>query len=90
MKSGQDIYIDGALYCFIALFGFAQAYFSSDEAYKYVSPYTLFWAKCIIGMGAAVAGALKMFRSTTFADHKNGVDKPDAPANPDPPTTKPL
>ncbi len=64
------MWIDGVLYSCIALFGFLQAYFSSEEAYKYLNPYVLFWIKAAVGGLGSVAGALKMFRSTTFADHK--------------------
>jgi hypothetical protein len=66
----KDMWIDGVLYSCIALFGFLQAYFTSEESYKYVNPYVLFWIKGAVGSAGAVAGALKMFRSTTFADHQ--------------------
>ena len=86
MNLKSDLWIDGALYSAIALFGFLQSYFTSEEAYKYVNPYTLFWLKAGVGAIGAVAGALKMFRSTTYADHrndkKNNVDKPQTPVEP--------
>ena len=85
----KDMWIDAVLYCCMGLFAFMSTYLSSDDAYKYVQPYVLFYAKFFVGCGAAVAGALKMFRSTSFADHQkslNGTyDKP--PATPDQPKT---
>ena len=63
------VIIDGVLYVCIALFNFLETYFSSDESYKYISPWVLFWLKAIIGGLGAVAGALKMYRSTSYSDH---------------------
>lgn len=64
--------IDGILYVCIAVFMFQQNFLSSDDVYKYVSPFVVFWSKFVVGTLGAAAGALKMFRSTTFADHQNG------------------
>lgn len=61
--------LDGALYISIAVCGAVQTFFSSDEAYKYINPYILFYIKCSAGIILAAVGALKMFRSTTYADH---------------------
>jgi len=63
-------YIDGALYVMIAVFGAIMTAFSSDESAKYVDPVWLFWIRTITGVASAGLLALKMFRSTTFADHK--------------------
>lgn len=63
------IQLDGTLYMLIAAFGSIQTFFSSDEAYKYVDPYVLFWIKALTGTLLAVVGALKMFRSTSYAEH---------------------
>ena len=81
----SDVVLDGFLYACIASFTFSQAFFNSDEAYKYVNPFILFWMKYVFGMGAATAGAVKMFRSTVFADNKNGVDNPPKLPQPEPP-----
>lgn len=71
------VYIDGALYAGAAIFGFAQGFLSGEEAYKYVTPPSvLFWIKLIVGCAAAGCLALKMFRSTTFAEHQQ--EKSDA------------
>ena len=64
-------YLDGALYCGIAFFGALAAGFGSDEAAKYVAPAMLFWLRTACGVSSATLLALKMFRSTAFADHKN-------------------
>lgn len=66
----KPVMLDGALYTSIAAFVFMQGYLSSDEAYKYCNPYILFWAKFFVGSIAAGAGALKMYRSNTYADHQ--------------------
>jgi hypothetical protein len=65
----SSVLIDGTLYVLIAVFGVMQAMFTSDEAYKYVNPHILFWGKAIVGIAASAVGALKMFRSTTYAEH---------------------
>ena len=65
------VFLDGVLYVLIALFTFCQAYFGGDEAAKYIDAATKFWLNAGIGCGASVVAALKMFRSTSYADHKN-------------------
>jgi len=65
----SPIQLDGTLYMLIAAFGSIQTFFTSDEAYKYVDPNWLFWIKCLTGIALAVVGALKMFRSTAYAEH---------------------
>lgn len=77
----SPVFVDGILYVSIAVFAFMQIYLSNDDAYKYVSAVFLFWAKYVIGTLAAAAGALKMFRSTTYSDHVNKTTKP-VPPNP--------
>ena len=70
------VFIDGLLYVLIAVFGTVQTLFTSEEAYKYVSPYVLFWMKAVIGVALAAVSALKMFRSTSYSDHlKTEADK---------------
>lgn len=65
-----SVFIDGLLYCLIALFMFCQTYFAGDEAAKYISAATKFWLNGGFGAAGAVVGALKMFRSNTFAEHQ--------------------
>lgn len=65
------MWIDGALYACVAFFTFGQNFLTSDEAYKYLNPYFLFWLKFTFGGIGQIALALKLFRSTIFADLKN-------------------
>lgn len=78
MKVTTPVFIDGLLYVCILSFAFIQSYFTSDESYKYVSPYFLFWMKFVVGLLGTIAGAVKMFRSTSYSDHLKQValDKP--------------
>jgi len=69
MKWLKPVHVDGALYASIAFWGAVESVFSTDDAYKYVSPYAIFWIKAVSDIALAVAGALKMFRSTTYSDH---------------------
>jgi len=68
-KSVPPVFIDGTLYVLIAVFGTVQSMFTTEEAYKYVPPYVLFWGKSVLGTMLAAVSALKMFRSTSFAEH---------------------
>ncbi len=63
------MYVDGALYVSIAIFGFLSTVFGGDEAAKYVNPEAVFWIKTTIGTFSAGLLALKLYRSTAFADH---------------------
>ena len=65
----KPVTIDGALYVLIALFGAALAELTSDDAYKYCSPYVLYYLKFATKLGLAGATALKMFRSTAYSEH---------------------
>ena len=64
------VWLEGILYCIIAVFGFLQTQLATEEATKFISPTTLFWVKTVVGAMSAGALAVKMFRSTAFADHK--------------------
>jgi hypothetical protein len=71
----QPVVFDGIVYFAIAVFGYLNTSFGSDEAAKYISPLALFWLRESCGAIAAGALALKMYRSTTFAEYrqaKNG------------------
>lgn len=69
LLSIPPVVIDGVLYSMIALFGAQQAILTGEEAYKYIDPKTLFWLKFWIISLAAFCGAMKMFRSTSYAAH---------------------
>ena len=64
------VWLEGLLYCAIAVFGFLQTQLATDEAAKFITPQVLFWAKTVVGAAAAGSLAAKMFRSTTFAEHR--------------------
>lgn len=80
------VQVDGWLYTGMGVFGFLTVTFGSDESYKYVNPYLVFWLKVFFGCGLAGCTALKTFRSTAYADHlknQNGNSKPPiAPPTP--------
>lgn len=64
------VFIDGLLYALVAMFGFLQTQFGSDDAAKFISPQVLFWIKTVVGAMAAMALSIKLYRSTAFADHQ--------------------
>jgi len=70
MKGIPPVYIDGALYSGILIFGFLQAYLSTDDAEKYISGQLLFYINGFVGMATAWFGGIKMFRSNSFNDHQ--------------------
>jgi hypothetical protein len=65
-----DAHIDCFLFAAIAWFTLSQAYLGGDEAAKFLSPATKFWLNYWVASGGAIAGAVKMFRSTSYAKHK--------------------
>jgi len=65
----SPVFVDGLLYVLIALFGACISSFNSEEAYKYINPYVLYWTKEFSTWGLAVVTALKMFRSTAYSTH---------------------
>jgi hypothetical protein len=64
------VFIDGTLYTLVLWFTFNQSYFGGDEAAKFMTPAIKFWLNWVIGSGAVCCGAIKMFRSTSYADHQ--------------------
>ena len=77
LGSIQPVFLDGLLYVLIAIFGAITACMSTDEAAKYLEPETLFWIRTTASVGGAAFLALKMFRSTAFADHQaSGKETP--------------
>lgn len=77
------VQVDGWLYVGMAVFGAAIAIMSSDESYKYVNPYILFWGKFCGSLGLAACTALKTFRYTTYADHSRVTGISDTVVKPD-------
>lgn len=75
-------YIDGCLYVFIAFFGAVTAAMGSDEAAKWISDVWLFWIRTACTSVGASLLALKMYRSTGFADHKAAQAESAPPKSP--------
>ena len=68
------VFIDGGLYALSMMLVALQSQFASEEAVKFLSPDTLFWTRTVVSALAAFTLALKMFRSSSYADHqKNKV-----------------
>lgn len=70
LSSIPAVFIDGLLYVCITWFTFNQSYFGSDEAAKYIPAAVMFWLNWVIGSIIMICTAIKMFRSTGFADHQ--------------------
>jgi hypothetical protein len=64
------VFIDGMLYVWIAVLTFLSTQIGSDDAEKYLGAQTLFWTKMILGSVSTALVSLKMFRSSSFADHQ--------------------
>lgn len=83
----KPVWIDGTLYVLLALFGAVELTLNNDDIYKYVTDVRLvYWGKNIFAWLLAVTTAIKMFRSTSYADHVN--DKAVEKALTDGPSTK--
>ena len=65
----KPVHIDGILYVLIAVFGSVQAMMQSDETYKYMPGIAVFYIKFLSAVSLAACGALKMYRSSSYADH---------------------
>jgi hypothetical protein len=87
------MFIDGCIYVLLAVFTFLQTQFGSDEAAKYISPQILFYVKATVGSLSAGLLALKLFRSTGYAEHvaekKSGLTNFFTSTNNPPPPPKP-
>lgn len=70
----KPVWIDGTFYVLLALFGSIELTFNNDDIYKYVGAVQVFWIKNVLAWMLATVTALKMFRSTTYADHVNEKD----------------
>lgn len=65
----KPVVIDGILYVLIAMGGSFEAVLTSDDVYKYILPWIVFYLKLITAVFIAGVTALKMFRSTSYGDH---------------------
>lgn len=70
----KPVTLDGWIYIVLAVCTAMAATFSSDEAAHYVIPLLLFVLKSITSWTAAGALALKLYRSTAFADYKTAMN----------------
>lgn len=74
LSSIPPVFIDGVLYGLIAVFTFCQAYFGGDEAAKYMPAEAKFWLNGTLGILASFCAAIKMFRSTSYSEHRKEVE----------------
>jgi hypothetical protein len=72
-----SVFMDGFLYVCIAALTAITAFVTSDDAAKYIPPEVLFWGKGILSILAACVVSIKMFRSTSFAEHQAEKKKTD-------------
>jgi len=63
MNAVTPAQLDGFLLTTAAIFLFQQGMLSSEDSYKYLPPYVLYFCKFFIGSLAAGAMALKTFRA---------------------------
>lgn len=70
LASVPAVFIDGLTYVLIAILAAALTMYSTDDAAKYIEPQTLWKVKGALGIVSAGLLALKMFRSTAYADHQ--------------------
>lgn len=84
----KPVVFDGWIYVLIAFFGAAAATFATDDAAKYVDPPLLWAARNLCTAVSASLLALKMFRSTAYADFK-ATSKPVSDPTITPTETKP-
>ncbi len=63
------MWIDGTTYVLLAAVTALAAAMGSDEAAKWLEPKTLFWVRtwCTVASGSLLA--IKLFRSTSYANH---------------------
>lgn len=66
----KPVVIDGFLYVVIAVCGTITAIMTSDEVYKYMNPYVVFYVKGVNEILCAASTALKMYRSTSYSEHQ--------------------
>jgi hypothetical protein len=69
------VFIDGLLYTCISVLAFLMTQFGSDEAAKYLSPQSLWWLTTALGSISIGLSSIKMFRSTSFAQHQEDKKK---------------
>lgn len=88
LASIPAVFTDGLVYVLLAWCGAWGAVFASDEAAKYLAPQLLFWIKSMCATSGAALLSIKMFRSTSFADHQAEKKRGDTWPPVKPPTDK--
>ncbi len=73
----RPVTLDGILITAASVFAFLQVCFGSDESYKYVNPYVLYWLKIISGAITVGCTSLKAYRSTAYSDFKKEQKESD-------------
>lgn len=62
---------DGFIIVMVQALTFLSVQFATDEAAKFISATTLFWTKVVVGELVSIFLAIKMYRSTAFAQHQD-------------------
>lgn len=75
LTSVKPVVVDGLLYVVIAFFTSLVGLLAQDEAYKWLNPYLVYFGKTFGTLMLATATALKMFRSSSYADHRAAEDE---------------
>jgi len=73
-------FIKGFISVCIGFLVFQQMFFNSDEAYKYVNPYVLYWLNWIVGSLAIIANSMRDAVSAYYTD-KDNAKKAETLAN---------
>lgn len=79
----KPVVIDGFLYVIIAMGGSVEISLTSDDCYKYMNAYVIWYSKVLVAVFIAGATALKMYRSTSYKEHRDAVDAKDSLNIPD-------
>jgi hypothetical protein len=63
------MWVDALIVFLVAMLTTMATAFTSEEAYKYVNPFVLFWTKICVGSFASGLVALQSFRNRIYAEH---------------------
>lgn len=70
----KPVVLDGFLYVVMAMGGALEAILTSKEVYDYMLPWIVFYMKMGLATFIAGAGALKMYRSKQYSEHRDEED----------------
>lgn len=82
------VFTDGFLLVTSSFCAAILTYMATEEAYKYVNPFLLFWLKVALGSTSSSISALVAFRSKVYTQHQQQV-KADATGQTQTVETKP-